>query len=394
MTSVVDTSVKYFHSAMPGAPVLSGTAGSLIAVLDACLVSGFGLKSVDSLVVAGNVATLNISTGHSAEVDTVILITGATPAGLNGEQRVAATTSTSISFATSGIADQTATGSISVKIASANWAKPFSSTNLAAYQSTDIEASGCLLRVDDTTTTSCRVVGYETMSDVNAGAGQFPTTTQRSGGSWWPKSNSENMEARPWILVSDGRLFYFAREFSSTNYAGGYEIHGFGDIASTKAGDAFACMLSGDSSDYSQSGPICLDTLGYSANVAAELFTPRSYSGVGSSCQMRKNFATINSVAAVYSGAVTNGPAFPNPSDGGLYISPAVLTENSSYAFRGTFPGFYCCAQNVLAGQIAARDTFKGIVSLPGRTLKAITTYGGGTCSAPAFFDITGPWSR
>lgn len=38
-----DTSVKYLHSAMPGAPVLSGTAGSLISVLDACLVNGLSL---------------------------------------------------------------------------------------------------------------------------------------------------------------------------------------------------------------------------------------------------------------------------------------------------------------------------------------------------------------
>ena len=37
------TSVKYFHSELPGAPVLSGTAGSRIAVLDACLVNGWGL---------------------------------------------------------------------------------------------------------------------------------------------------------------------------------------------------------------------------------------------------------------------------------------------------------------------------------------------------------------
>ena len=33
------TGVKYFHSELPGAPVLSGTAGSLQAVLDACLVN-------------------------------------------------------------------------------------------------------------------------------------------------------------------------------------------------------------------------------------------------------------------------------------------------------------------------------------------------------------------
>ena len=34
---MTDTTVKFFHSEMPGSPVLSGTPGSLIAVLDAVL---------------------------------------------------------------------------------------------------------------------------------------------------------------------------------------------------------------------------------------------------------------------------------------------------------------------------------------------------------------------
>ena len=46
MASVVDTSVKHFHSGRVGAPVLTGAEGSMIALLDACVVNGFGLKSV------------------------------------------------------------------------------------------------------------------------------------------------------------------------------------------------------------------------------------------------------------------------------------------------------------------------------------------------------------
>lgn len=39
------THVKYFDSTMPGAPVMSGTVGAMIAVLDACLVNGFGSQA-------------------------------------------------------------------------------------------------------------------------------------------------------------------------------------------------------------------------------------------------------------------------------------------------------------------------------------------------------------
>lgn len=394
MTSPVDTSVKYFHSAMPGAPVLNGTAGSVIAILDACLVNGFGLKTADSLVVTNSVATLNIASGHSAEVDAVVLVSGATPAALNGEQKVTATTGTTISFATSGLANQTATGTITVKLAPANWSKAFSGTNLAGYKSTDVAATGCLLRVDDTGTRTCRVLGYETMSDINTGTGMFPTTVQHSGGGYWSKSYTADATARAWMLVSDGRLFYFGREYYNTSYAGGYELTAFGDIASTKAGDVYGCMLSGIPSDYSGGQPSSSDNLMACYGNAAELYLPRSYTAVGGSCQMRKNFAMLSPNSSAWSGYVGAAPSYPNPCDGGLYLAPLLLIEDGSKAFRGTATGFYCCSQYVASRQFSARDTMKGVTSLSGRTLKVITSYADGCGTSPAFFDITGPWSR
>jgi hypothetical protein len=133
---MADTSVKYFHGSMPGAPVLSGTAGALINVLDACLVNGFGVSAVASLVVAGEVATATISGGHSGEVGSVMTVAGATPSGLNGEKKVLSVGggNTTLTFDATGIADQTATGSITIKVSGAGWVKAFSGTNLAAYR--------------------------------------------------------------------------------------------------------------------------------------------------------------------------------------------------------------------------------------------------------------------
>ena len=74
---MADTSVKYFHSEMPGAPVMSGTAGSRIAVLDACLVDGWGLLTASSVVVAAGVATATFPTSHAFEPRTVALVAGA-----------------------------------------------------------------------------------------------------------------------------------------------------------------------------------------------------------------------------------------------------------------------------------------------------------------------------
>jgi hypothetical protein len=131
---MADTSVKFFHSEMAGAPVMNGLAGSLINVLNACLINGFGLKNVDSCVITGGVAKLNISTGHSAVVGSIVQVANAVPAALNGEQRVTAITPVSVSFATS-LSDQTATGAITVKQAPAGWVSPFVGTNIATYKS-------------------------------------------------------------------------------------------------------------------------------------------------------------------------------------------------------------------------------------------------------------------
>ena len=78
---------KWFASTMAGAPALSGSVGAMISVLDACLKDGFNLLTLDSLVVASNVAT-GTKTSHGYIVNQVVLISGASPAGLNGSTSV------------------------------------------------------------------------------------------------------------------------------------------------------------------------------------------------------------------------------------------------------------------------------------------------------------------
>lgn len=390
---MADTTVKYFHSGMPNAPVLSGSAGALIAVLDACLVNGLNLQTLDSLVIAGGIATATRAAGITGpEVGSVQLIAGATPAGLNGEQKVLSVTATAYTFATTGIADQAATGTITSKQAPAGWAKPFAGTNLAAYKPTDVSATGCLLRVDDTGTTTARVVGYETMSDVNTGTGPFPTSTQRTGGSYWSKSSTANATARNWMVVSDGKMFYFARNYNANNTVD-HELTVFGDFLPTKSGDAFACVINGQATDVSASAVAALNNYWHSdaAVTTNEVYCPRSYTAIGSAVQMRKTSpAILASSTAWGSGTITSSIPYPNPEDGGLYVSPHYLLENVSVSFRGTSPGFWMVPQMVANGQFAVRDSVTGVSGLSGRTLKALTcglaTYG--VC----FFDITGPW--
>jgi hypothetical protein len=66
-----------FDSSQVGAPVLSGSAGALRAVIKACLVDGFGAGSVASITVAAGVATVAFSGSHPYRVGSVIQIAGA-----------------------------------------------------------------------------------------------------------------------------------------------------------------------------------------------------------------------------------------------------------------------------------------------------------------------------
>lgn len=151
--------VKWFASSMGGAPTLNGTAGSLIAVLDACLVNGFNLKSVDTLTSTNGVATVTINSGHQFEPDQIVLISGCDQNEYNGEKKVISVTTTTLTFAVSGTPASPATTSstISCKAAPLGWKKTYSNTNLAVYRSGDLLSTRMLLRVDDTGAQNARV---------------------------------------------------------------------------------------------------------------------------------------------------------------------------------------------------------------------------------------------
>ncbi|MFC0349683.1 hypothetical protein [Undibacterium danionis] len=379
---------------MANSPVLNGVAGSLIALLDAVLVNGFGLKSADSLVVSGGVATISVSTGHSAVVDSVILVANASPSDLNGEQRVTAVTGNTVSFATS-VTNQTATGAITFKIAAAGWTKAFSGTNLAAYKSPDLTATGSYLRVDDTNPRFAKVVGYETMTDINTGSGAFPTTVQMATGLWWSKSQSADTVARPWFFIGDTKSFYTLRAAASANYPTSYEICFFGDIGTFKAGDAYHCTIHGMTSDISSSYASSDHLLNFSATSSTGIYMARSYSTLGSAIPIVKSCPTVTGSTGFYSGdGTTSGFSYPNPVDGGLFTAPIYISESSSsYALRGTMRGLLGVPQRVPLGSFANGDMITAIAGLPNRRFKTFTIGQQMTSTGLYVIDVTGPWA-
>ena len=396
MASPVDTSVKFITENMPGAPALSGTAGTLISVLDALLVTGFGLRTATSVVVAGGVATVTLASNalNANLLHSVILVDGvaAPMADLNGEQRVTAASTTTLQFATA-VADGTATGTITVKSAPAGWEKLYTGTNKAVYRSTHVQSAKHCLRVDDAGTTTARVVGYETMSDVDSGVGSFPTAVQLSGGGYVHKSTSANTTAVGYAFAADPRIVYWCpmpgtASSSDASYTPA-NVRGFGDpIALAPGGDAWATLLSSGGSTFSDYSSLS----GGEGETVGALVMARALSGIG---------GAVVASAKPYVGSRVSRSGYdydalgaaPSLVDGSLRLSRMYVGEGtgSQITPRAEVPGVWYLPYNN-ASSLLQRGTI--VQGADGRKLLAIVTGNGYsyTQRGAALIDITGPW--
>lgn len=377
--------IHVLHSGMTGAPVLTGQAGKLIDVLDACLVNGWGTATVDSVVISGGIATVTRAAGNPFEVDSVAEISGATVSGgsINGLKKVLTRTATTYTFDATGIPNQTATGTISHKVAPLGWVKQYSGANLAAYKSVGPGSGGALLRVDDTGTTSARVVGYESMSDVNTGTGPFPTAAQISGGGYWTKSQTADAAARQWVLVGDGERFYLTIVYYFTNAVTSF----FGETNPRKAADGFKAALACQTFFLSTSGASSADMFHVNTATVVPMYMPRGVTGTGGSVSLfRSTSCAYGNLSGQASGSSSFQP-FPNLADGALILSPMTLSDPLCY--RAEVPGAYYCPQSVGSG-FQMLNKVEGVTGLPDRRLLAI--FGGSSGLGCGFLDITGPW--
>ena len=338
---------KLYSSTMLGAPVLNGVAGSMVALLDAVLVSGFGTTTVVSITVASGVATVAFSAGHSFIANSVGLFAGATPTTLNGLKRIVSVATNSVTFSAAGIADGTATGTLTTKVAPAGWLKSFSGTNLASYKMNDLEGTGFSLRVDDTGTTACRVRAYETMTDVSTGTGPFPTLAQHASvpGMFWSKSNAANADARAWYILADSRGFYlFVNNYGASS---AFQSYYFGDVLSLKSNDPYACVLRANAGDSSNSSNMITDDLAYADGSLqfGGMYVARAANTLGGSVQAFSCPTLTVGLPLVHT-IGGQGWAYPSAVDNGLILGSLVLVSPGT-GYRGYFPGLRTSPQYV-----------------------------------------------
>jgi hypothetical protein len=269
----------------------------------------------------------------------------------------------------------------------AGWAIEFTGTNKRVYRA----ASGnrLRLRVDDTGTSNARVIGYESMSDVDTGTAGFPTDAQISGGLYWLKSTLTDSTARAWLIIATGTMFYM---FVNTGGAGAgsawsSNVNSFGDFTSYKASDTSGVRIIGNISTTVSStnshGLKCFTAATGSAISGA--YVARANNLIGGSINVGQAVSSlITGVVASYGNAQTIGsnidwangalsnsaPTYPNAPDGALQMGRVFITE-SAVSLRGYLPGLW--APCIGAGTPPAfNDTWSGTGDLSGKTFELI----------------------
>lgn len=338
MTLPVSTP-NWFHSAEAGAPTLNNAAGSLLEVLRACKINGFGAVSVTSIVVTDEVATVTAAShGFSAAFGKLVLIEDAPVAELNGRKRIGNVSTNSFTYPAPGVANGTYTGTISAKRAPLGWSEPHSGTNVAMFARTAPEATAMLLRVNDShadgsTATDARVIMVESATGVDTYSGAAPTSGQVSGGLYWHKGPN-NATAKNWCVVGDDRFVWvFVQYGTNVSLFSGFC---FGDMVPYYAADAYGALVAGavnagsGSSTNTRIGII--DNYGL-LSTSNQVVAARAQSGSGS--------AQPQSMAGPRSGGIIGGAGLQTAGTT-VVVSPSPLHINDGAApgiVRGEAPG-------------------------------------------------------
>lgn len=291
--------VTVYRSSDAGAPTLTGQSGSLVTVLDAVLVNGYGAK------------------------------------------------------------------------AAAGWTKPFSGVNKAVYR----PGAGVqhYFRVQDdapVVANEARLRGFESMTGVDTGTGDFPTSAQLASGVIIRKSATADATARAWVAVADARtcyLFVLTGDLASTYYA-----VAFGEFYSVLAGDLYRSFVAGRHLENNSTGTAeSLDRLSTIGSAVNGHYVPRTYTGLGTAVQVGKHGDGVKGSTSFLVGSVP----FLNGPDGGLYMSPVWVHESSAHV-RGRLRGFWHFLH--AAASVADGDTWSGVGPLGGKTFLVVKATGNG----------------
>lgn len=394
---------RMFRRTDTGAPRLSGTAGDLVALLDALLVDGYNSVTLTSITRSGSTATATL-TSHGFVKDRLVRIAGCDQTEYNGDFWITSTTSSTFTFEVSGSPASPATtgSSITAKVAPCDWTKTYSGTNKASYTQ-GAGSNGFVLGVDDTDAQVARLRGFESMTAAGVvvadGSGPFPTDGQVSGGCYVRKSNASSTADRDWVAFGDEKRIYLLENTEGTTTGELKRGFRFGDFHSYTAGDLYNTYLVAADFDDGGYGPGSFVMVSARAsgsfltNIHGSRWAARSYSQTGGSVRVNDVVsiaANSDATGYVHVGYYSNSATtYPAPAAGGMILTPIYVQESIPSGNRGVVPGMWA---PVHICPLSDFDTFSGAVGteLEGKKFIQVNTRDSGV--GCFMFEIGGSW--
>jgi hypothetical protein len=335
----------YYTSADVGGPgPLTGQTGSLLTVLDACLVNGYA--------------------GHPAAGWTKPFVNSASAAAY--------------------------------KIPSGSQCTMF--VNDSGYQATALGREASITGWESMTNLSSSVVG--------GGVGQFPIPSQllTTGRVICRKSSVADATARAWFMYADAYTMYLftVSQDAVSGYGGLYHTLVFGDIFALRGtADAYRCMIYGsiiensgqwwsynnyvDLFDFMYFGQSSGATVQYTITSGQPgHYMPRTFGGLPLSINVIKYGDTSKTYQLsrnLYNGNsyymngfdFTGGLPCPNPADQSLYLAPVLIGETNG-VLRGRMRGFYFLQH--APGNFGDGQIFQGSGDYAGKTFQVVKNCG------------------
>lgn len=339
-------------STMAGAPQMTGSNGTVNAVLNACLVNGFNVQSVTSATAIGGLVTFNFPSAPGFGALDTVTVAGADNSAVNGQKRVQSAGSNQVLINMPGVPDGAVSGTITLKFSPLGWTRPYSGSNLGVYRQGGSSSTKRYLRCSDAAVASTSYVdyrGYEAMTAVSAGTGPFPTSAQAPSAVqiYYPASGSTNA----WMLLGTPRAFVLVISSSAGSLDAACRVFFFGDAArAAKPGDTYTAMIVAGEG-WPTSG----------------VYMPRAHTGSPGAIS-----AAMWSIAGP--NVVSIGAAYPCVASGGLNLADApAVVEQASLVLRGFIPGMLATVQSPVhnggASALMPGDILSNITGVVGRVV-------------------------
>lgn len=258
----------------------------------------------------------------------------------------------------------------------AGWTREYDNGNISVFRSG--AGNQFYLQVNDGLVGNenfARVQGFETMSSYDTGTGEFPTFAQVNDGYVF-KSSTKNTTIRDWFVLATESIVYV---FINTDGSSGFQSSNFfvfGDIFSYAAIDDYASFILVETDVLNSNSSQKNSRLYNDVNTATTgHYVSRSFTQVGGSIQVSKFYDSSKDLMN-----------YPNPVDGGLYVSKIFIGEPINGNLRGHLPGMYKILHDGI--NFNNGDTFDGTGPLTGKSFRIIKTYN----NLPLALEISDTW--